>query len=232
MKKRILGAGVLTAMMLFSPIVGNSVDASTLTETSIQQQNQKFMWGANELYDSQIGRLVFTKDVKVYKRDANGAVKFHMNAKKSSMWRVYKITDEGGKKIYDLGAGVRVQQSSLSKYESAPSDLVAKQVKQNGAFLSWENYGSSHPYPQIRKLANESVKDKINNHIEDTAIDMSHSGDIVEYMEIKVLENKNNTLKVFIKATVADSEVGHTSTTEHICIYNLTTGEVDVYIKW
>ena len=229
MKKRTLGAGVLTAMMLFSPIAGNSVDASTLAEAKLQQSTQKFMWGANELYDSQMGRLVFTKDVKVYKKVGNSEVKFHMNAKKGSMWRVYKITDEGGKKVYDLGAGVRVQQSNLSKYETPPKDLVAKQVKQNGAFLSWEHgNGSGHSYPQVRKLASESVKNKINNHIKERAIQATHSGDVLEDMEIKVLENKNNTLTVYITATISDSEIGNVSTSEYTYEYNLTTGDVTV----
>ena len=231
MKKRILGAGVLTAMMLFSPIAGNSVDASTLAEAKLQQSTPKFMWGANELYDSQMGRIVFTKNVKVYKKDSKGVAQFHMNAKKGSMWRVYKITDEGGKKVYDLGAGVRVQQSNLSKYETPPKDLVAKQVKQNGAYLSWEQgVGSAHPYPQIRKLADESIKDDLNKGIKDMAIWASHSGDVLEDMEIKVLENKNNKLKVYYKVTTSDSDYGRVSTSEYTYVYDLTTGEVE-YIK-
>ena len=229
MKKRILGAGVLTAMMLFSPIAGNSVDASTLAEAKLQQSTPKFMWGANELYDSQMGRIVFTKNVKVYKKDAKGVAQFHMNAKKGSMWRVYKITDEGGKKVYDLGAGVRVQQSNLSKYETPPKDLVAKQVKQNGAFLSWEAFAGTH-YPQIRKLANESIKNKINKHMEDSAMWAYHSGDVLEDMEIKLLENKNNTLTLYYKVTISDSDVGHVSTSEYMYEYDLTTGEV-AYVR-
>ena len=228
MKKHTLGAGVLTAMMLFSSIAGNSVDASTLAEAQLQQSTQKFMWGANELYDSQMGRLVFTKDVKVYKKVGNSEVKFHMNAKKGSMWRVYKITDEGGKKVYDLGAGVRVQQSNLSKYEAPPKDLVAKQVKQNGAFLSWELLAGTQ-YPQIRKLASEDVKNKINKHMENSAFNAYHSGDVLENMEIKLLENKNNKLKVYYKVTTSDSDYGRVGTSEYMYEYDLTTGEVEYF---
>ena len=145
------------------------------------------------------------------------------------MWRVYKITDEGGKKIYDLGAGVRVQQSNLSKYEAPPKDLVAKQVKQNGAFISWEKrvsaFAGEYQYPQIRKLASEDVKNKINEHIKEMAISASYFGDTVDDLELKVLENKNNTLKLSLKVTPVSSETGDKSTSVSTYIYNLTTGE-------
>ena len=230
MKKRTLGAGVLTAMMLFSPIAGNSVDASTLAEAKLQQSTQTFMWGVNELYDSQMGRLVFTKDVKVYKKDGNSEVKFHMNAKKGSMWRVYKITDEGGKKIYDLGAGVRVQQSNLSKYESAPTDLVAKQVKQNGVVLLWgKNRGVSTllEYPQIHKLASEDVKNKVNKLIKDNAYWIAHGalGDNAD-VEYSVLENKDNRLVLSLTVSTEDSETGAEATKVYTNTYNLVTGEL------
>ena len=226
MKKRTLGAGVLTAMMLFSPIAGNSVDASTLANASTQKE--KVMWGANELYDTQIGRLVFTKDVKVYKKDAKGEVKFHMNAKKGSMWRVYKITDEGGKKIYNLGAGVRVQQSNLSKYELAPKDLVAKQVKQNnnGAFLVWEKKGSFTGYfdlPKVHKLANEDVKNKINEDIESAFGSLTSDTHVSGY-KITVLENQNNRLSLEVRYIVTPMESEAVTETFQLK-YNLTTGE-------
>lgn len=142
MKKRTIGAGVLIAMMLISPITGNYAEASIQTT---QQATQKVMWGKNELSQTQIGRIVFSNDVKIYKRGTDGKVSFHMNAKKGSMWRVHKITTEGNSNVYDLGGGVRVKQSNLSTYEKAPSDLISKQMKQNnnGAFLAWEENRST-----------------------------------------------------------------------------------------
>lgn len=228
MKKRTIGAGVLAAMMLFSPIAGNSVDASTLA-TNASTQKEKVMWGTNELYDYQIGRLVFTKDVKVYKRDATGVAQFHMNAKKDSMWRVYKITNEGGKKIYDLGAGVRVQQSNLSKYEVAPKDLVAKQVKQNnnGAFLVWEKKGSFTGYfdlPKIHKLGNEDVKNKINQSIENAFVSLTSDTHVSGY-QITVLENQNNRFLLEVKYIVTPME--SEAVTESFRLkYDLTTGNL------
>lgn len=230
MKKCTLGAGILTAMMLFSPIAEHSVDASNLASASTQQTVKKFMWGANELADSQVGRLVFTKDVKVYKRDGNGAVQFHMNAKKGSMWRVHKITKEGKINVYDLGAGVRVQQSSLSTYEAAPKDLIAKQVKENGVLLLWgKNRGLATPleYPQIHKLASEDIKNKVNKLIEDNANWIAH-GALGDNAEVKysVVENKNNRLVLSLTVSTEDSETGAESTKVYTNKYNLVTGDL------
>ena len=62
------------------------VEASTLANAPTQQSTQKIMWCKSELTKTQIGRIAFLMDVKVYKKDAKGVTKFHMNAKKGSMW--------------------------------------------------------------------------------------------------------------------------------------------------
>ena len=222
MKKLTIGAGILTAMLLFSPIVGNPVDASVLANASTQKE--KVMWGANELYDYQIGRLVFTKDVKVYKRDANGAVQFHMNAKKGSMWRVHKITKEGNMNVYDLGAGVRVQQSSLSKYESAPKELVAKQVKQNnnGAFLVWEQ--QRYNLPQVHKIVSEDAKNKINENIKLIFHGFATTLEVSD-INIIILENRDNRLIMEFNYKIANYDTGESSNGSFPMIYDLTTGK-------
>ncbi len=51
-------------MMIFSPITGRLAEASTQTT---QQSTQKIMWEKSELSQTQIGRIVFLKDVKLYK---------------------------------------------------------------------------------------------------------------------------------------------------------------------
>lgn len=227
MKKRTLGAGVLTAMMLFSPITGDYAEASTQTT---QQATQKVMWGKNELTQTQIGRIVFSKDVKIYKRGTDGKVSFHMNAKKGSMWRVHKITTEGNSNVYDLGGGVRVKQSNLSTYESAPSDLIAKQMKQNnnGAFISWEEDGVNNgrfKYPKVHKLANESVKNEINKRIYISFaphIENPEASDIT-YL---VLENANNRLVIEQGVTNTSSTTGDSSRDIYRMTFNLTTGEL------
>lgn len=224
MKTRTLSVGILTAMMMISPIAGNAVEASTLAETS----TQKIMWGANELSDTQIGRITFLKDTKLYKRNGNSPVQFHLVAKKGSMWRVHKITKEGNMNVYDLGGGVRVQQSNLSKYESAPTALIQKQVKENGVHISWVKYSYFVKYPQVRRLASNDVADKINKFIQKDAewlaLNTPNTEGIREY---RVTENKNNRLTVERFTSLTDTEVGGEPIVQkYIVVFDVTTGRI------
>lgn len=221
MKKCTIGAGVLTAMMLFSPIAGDYTEASTQTT---QQDTQKVMWGKNELSQTQIGRIVFSKDVKIYKRGTDGKVSFHMNAKKGSMWRVHKITTEGNSNVYDLGGGVRVKQSNLSTYERVPSDLAKKMGEQYGAKISWVG----RAYPQVSRLVSKAVEDKINKALEEERYWLSDSSDNVS-MEYSIVQNKNNVLKISILVTGTVFDTGHSSTFEYSKTYNLETGEITTH---
>lgn len=221
MKKRILSAGILTAMMLFSPIAGNIANAST------QQTTQKIMWGANELADTQIGRIVFLKDTKLYKRDGKNPVQFHLNAKKGSMWRVHKITMEGNMNVYDLGGGVRVQQSNLSNYEAVPTALIEKQVKENGAHISWAKiYGID--YPQVRRLASKDVEGKINIDIKVRVEWLALNTPNTEgTKELRVTENKNNRLTILEFTSLTETEVGGEPTIQKLTtVYDVTTGKI------
>ncbi|KOS68122.1 hypothetical protein AEA09_05845 [Lysinibacillus contaminans] len=230
MKNRILSAGALTAIMLFSPIAGNSVEASTLAETSTQQSTQKIMWGASELTSTQIGRITFLKDTKLYKRDGKNPVQFHLNAKKGSMWRVHKITKEGNMNVYDLGGGVRVQQSNLSKYEVVPTDLIQKQVKENGAHISWANYDHLTKYPQVRRLASKDVEDKINENIKMNVrqVEQGGYGAGGRAKHYSVTENKNNRLEIsFTVSGSTDDDNGIPFSNDFKLVYDLVTGKSD-----
>ena len=228
MKKRTLRVGVLAAMMMISPIAGNVANASTLGETVTQQSTQKIMWGANELADTQIGRITFLKDTKLYKRNGKTPVQLHRIAKKGSMWRVHKITKEGTMNIYDLGGGVRVQQSNLSKYEAAPTALIEKQVKENGVHISWVEYDKWTVYPQVRRLAYKDIEDKINKNILKYVdwMEMHTPGGAVD--EYKVTENKNNRLVIsFNLSGYTDDDIGTYFSHDYKLIYDLTTGNGD-----
>ena len=232
MKKRTLSAGVLTAMMLISPVAGNTAEASTLANASalVETSTQKVMWGANELADTQIGRIVFLKDTKLYKRVGNNPVEFHLNAKKGSMWRVHKITKEGNMNVYDLGGGVRVQQSNLSKYEAVPTALIEKQVKENGAHISWVKYKEGFSYPQVRRLASKDVEDKINNSIESMyrgiaqgVLDNGYGHAIS--MDTKILGNKDNRFEVRFTGMHEEHGTGRPRQSQVEMIFNISTGE-------
>lgn len=209
MTKRTLSAGVLSAMILFSPITGGStVEAST----------QPIMWGQNELSKTQLGRIVFTKDVKVYKRGADNVPKFHLNAKKGSLWRVHKITKEGDRYVYDLGGGVRVQQSSLSKFERPPVELIKKQVQEYGAIIEMDGV-----YPTVSRLVSKAVEDKINNRIKSFYNGFSNENTLIT----AIRKNADKDSELTLELIVSDySEEMGLRYSVHLDTYNLTTGEL------
>lgn len=219
MIKRNLGAGVLTAMILFTPITIGTVETSAQTT---QQATQKIMWGKSEVTATQIGKITFNTDVKLYKV-ANGVEKFHLVAKKGSGWRVHGLIKDGKKTYYNLGGGVRVLQSNLSKYEEVPKDLAKKLVEKYGAVISWyEQYNS---YPQVDRLSSKTAEDKINRDILNYFKEISYYPDMVN-QKYRVVQNTNNRLKISNTFTVTESMFGYYSTTEETRTYNLTTGEL------
>ncbi|HWO96291.1 MAG TPA: hypothetical protein VNM45_08150 [Bacillus sp. (in: firmicutes)] len=165
MKKKIkkIASVALMGLVLWSPLA---------TQTSAAELDpispQKVMWGANELVKGQIGRIVFLKDVKLYKRDANGP-SFHRVAKKGSLWRVYEIKNINGISVYNLGGNVFVSQSNLSAYEKAPSEKIqALGVKVNivesripGEVLGRDKTVS---YAQFSGMLNKNLEKTLNSH--------------------------------------------------------------------
>lgn len=223
MKKSTLSAGILTAMMMISPIAANTANAST--KQTIQQPTEKIMWGANELADTQVGRITFLKDTKLYKRDANNLIRFHLNAKKGSMWRVHKITKEGNMTVYDLGGGVRVQQSNLSQYEAVPTALIEKQVKENGAHISSDRtYGFD--FPQVRRLASKEAEENINNHIRKQVVRIAMTEGIWKgSKKFSVPENKDNRLTIVYEISYPDTN-GEIVNKKGTTLYDVTTGMI------
>ncbi|MDQ0242940.1 SpoIID/LytB domain protein [Bacillus fengqiuensis] len=131
----------------------------------------KVMWGANELAKGQIGRIVFLKDVKLYKRDSSGP-SFHRVAKKGSMWRVYDIKNINGISVYNLSGNVFVSRSNLSTYEKAPDEKIqALGVKVHDfslPSLGQRESSSGVPlfyevnYPQFSGLYNKTIENNMN----------------------------------------------------------------------
>ncbi|HWK24019.1 MAG TPA: hypothetical protein VNS08_13385 [Ureibacillus sp.] len=223
MKKRTLCAGVLTVMILFSLIAVDTADASTQTT---QQALQKIMWGKNELSQTQLGRIVFLKNVKLYKRGFDGKISFHLNAKKGSMWRVHQITKEGNGYVYDLGGGVRVQQTNLSTYERVPIDLAKKMVELYGAKISWEKDSYTDvSYPQVSRLVSKDAEDKINVFVKSNLPKNKYNNVTVGYRAENAGDNRFGVTR-YTRKTEMFNGVEYTSTIYYTMVFNLTTGKL------
>ncbi|MDQ0242610.1 hypothetical protein J2S09_000146 [Bacillus fengqiuensis] len=154
--KKIAGVALM-GMLLWSPFAAQT-SAAELDPIS----PKKVMWGANELVKGQIGRIVFLKDVKLYKRDTSGP-SFHRVAKKGSLWRVYEIKNINGISVYNLGGNVFVSQSNLSAYEKAPSDKIqALGVKVNYIESKIPGRFETVTYAQISGMFNKNLEKELN----------------------------------------------------------------------
>ena len=83
---------------------------------------EKVMWDGAEVVKDQTGKMAFTKDIKVYKKDSSG--KFvSMTVKKGNYLRVYDIEKYGGKVYYWMSSGYRVLATDLVVFKEVPMNL-------------------------------------------------------------------------------------------------------------
>ena len=91
------------------------------TEASVQAK-EKVIWDGAEIVKNQSGKMAFTKDVKVYKKDSSG--KFvSMTVKKGNYFRVYDIEKYDGKVYYWMSSGYRVQSTNIVVFKEVPMNL-------------------------------------------------------------------------------------------------------------
>lgn len=90
-------------------------------ETSAKAE-EKVIWDGAEVVKDQSGKMTFTKDVKVYKKDSSG--KFvSMVVKKGNYLRVYDVENYDGKVYYWMSGGYRVQSTNLVVFKDVPMNL-------------------------------------------------------------------------------------------------------------
>ncbi|QUG41285.1 hypothetical protein KD050_18720 [Psychrobacillus sp. INOP01] len=83
---------------------------------------EKVIWDGAEIVKDQSGKMTFTKDVKVYKKDSSG--KFvSLTVKKGNYFRVYDIEKYNGKVYYWMSSGYRVQATNLVVFKEVPMNL-------------------------------------------------------------------------------------------------------------
>jgi len=86
------------------------------------QAQEKVIWDGAEIVKDQSGKMTFTKDVKVYKKDSSG--KFvSLTVKKGNYFRVYDIEKYDGKVYYWMSSGYRVQATNLVVFKEVPMNL-------------------------------------------------------------------------------------------------------------
>lgn len=115
-------------LMLLAAFVVLMVNPST--------SKAKVIYDGVEIVKGQTGKLTFSKDVKVYKKNANGQFE-SMLVKKGNYFRVYNIEKYNKQTYYWMSSGYRVQASDLTVFKAIPFEQRV-QFYQNPAYM-WIN---------------------------------------------------------------------------------------------
>lgn len=95
-------------------------------------------WDGAQIVKGQTGKMTFTKDVKVYKKNANGTYS-SMTVKHNNYFRVYNIEKYDNKTFYWMSSGYRVQATDLVVFKKVPLNIRASFYDNPGYILLTEN---------------------------------------------------------------------------------------------
>lgn len=77
------------------------------------------IWDGAEVVYGQVGKMTFSKDVKVYKQNKDGTFT-SLVVKKGNFFRVYGVEQSSIGKVYNMSGGYRVQATDLVIYREVP----------------------------------------------------------------------------------------------------------------
>ncbi|WP_068985937.1 hypothetical protein [Lysinibacillus xylanilyticus] len=99
-------------------------------------------WDGAQVVKGQTGKMTFTKDVKVYKKNANGTYS-SMTVKRNNYFRVYDIEKYDNKTFYWMSSGYRVQATDLVVFKKVPLNIRAS-LYDNPAYININRQGYSY----------------------------------------------------------------------------------------
>ncbi|WP_374964067.1 hypothetical protein [Lysinibacillus sp. RS5] len=101
-------------------------------------------WDGAQVVKGQTGKMTFTKDVKVYKENANGTYS-SMTVKRNNYFRVYDIEKYDNKTFYWMSSGYRVQATDLVVFKKVPLNIRAS-LYDNPGYININGRASSLNY--------------------------------------------------------------------------------------
>ncbi|MFJ7737240.1 hypothetical protein ACIQ2D_12990 [Lysinibacillus sp. NPDC097287] len=111
-----------------------------------ESSKAELQWDGAQVVKGQTGKMTFTKDVKVYKKNANGTYS-SMTVKHNNYFRVYNIEKYDNKTFYWMSSGYRVQATDLVVFKKIPLDIRAS-LYDNPGYINInrqdQSYGSHY----------------------------------------------------------------------------------------
>ncbi|MFJ7735701.1 hypothetical protein ACIQ2D_05090 [Lysinibacillus sp. NPDC097287] len=108
-------------------------------------------WDGAQVVKDQTGKMTFTKDVKVYKKNANGTYS-SMIVKRNNYFRVYNIEKYDNKTFYWMSSGYRVQATDLVVFKEVPFEIRSS-IYENPGYIVINRQGTTayfeEKYPMI-----------------------------------------------------------------------------------
>ncbi len=101
-------------------------------------------WDGAQVVKGQTGKMTFTKDVKVYKKNANGTYS-SMTVKRNNYFRVYDIEKYDNKTFYWMSSGYRVQATDLVVFKKVPLNIRAS-LYDNPGYININGQASNLNY--------------------------------------------------------------------------------------
>lgn len=116
----------------------------------------KVIWDGAEITKGQTGKLTFSKDVKIYKKNADGTFT-SLVVKKGEFYRVYGHEYSTVGKVYKMSGGYRVQATDLVIYKDVPL-AIQQQVAGEKFTIGTPIFASSAKGVSIKEAPNSSAK--------------------------------------------------------------------------
>lgn len=115
------------------------------------KSNAQVNWDGAEIVKGQTGKMTFSKDVKVYKKNSNGTYS-SMTVKRNNFFRVYNIEKYDQKTFYWMSSGYRVQATDLVIFKEVPTEIRSS-FYNNPAYIVSNHQGTKayfeEKYPMI-----------------------------------------------------------------------------------
>ncbi|QDQ00367.1 hypothetical protein FOH38_07515 [Lysinibacillus fusiformis] len=111
--------------------------------TNPSSSKAEVQWDGAQVVKAQTGKMTFTKDVKVYKKNTNGTYSL-MTVKHNNYFRVYNIEKYDNKIFYWMSSGYRVQATDLVVFKKVPLNIRAS-FYDNPGYINI-NHGYDYDY--------------------------------------------------------------------------------------
>lgn len=136
--KKVIISGALALSCLLT--------ATTGTLASEKVSEKIAVWDGAEVVKHQTGKMTFTKDVKVYKKDKEGNF-VSLVVPKGNFFRVYDIEKYNGESYYNMSSGYRVKATKMVVFKEVPLEIrrsfyenpVSINISRNPVIVNYNN---------------------------------------------------------------------------------------------